>query len=79
MNTVDTSKIILPSDNTRWIRRASGLITPMTPIEKNADYYLQNYDVIASYVCSSEGGHKEFVDKNIKKPYRCRFCGKTEP
>ncbi|SDA73269.1 hypothetical protein SAMN02910275_02463 [Butyrivibrio sp. INlla18] len=64
---------------TKWLKRESGLITPMTKIEEQADFYLQNYDVISKYVCNHTGGHKEFLDKAVTKPYRCRFCGKSEP
>ena len=70
--------IYLPN-STKWIRRESGLITPMTKIEEHAEFYLQNYDVIARYTCNQNGGHKEFVDKTAAKPYKCRFCGRTEP
>ncbi len=70
--------IILP-DNKKWIIRESGLMTPMTIIEEHELFYLQNYDVIARYTCSNDGGHKDFVDTATIKPYRCRFCGKTEP
>ncbi len=69
--------IYLPS-TTKWVRKESGLITPMTKIEEHAVFYLQNYDIIARYVCNT-GGHKEFLDKGVIKPYRCRFCGKSEP
>lgn len=36
--------------NKKWIVRESGIITPMTKIEEGADYYIQNYDVIARYI-----------------------------
>ncbi len=66
-------------NRTKWIARESGLITPMTKTEVRADYYLQNYDPIARYVCNPNGGYKDFVDADAVKPYKCRFCDKSEP
>ncbi len=70
---------IITLDNTKWVERPSGLIVPMTETEKHMKFYTDNYDFIAKYSCNNQDGHKIFIDNTVKKPYRCRFCGKTEP
>ncbi len=70
----DSRGIFLPSDN-KLIRRPSGLITPMTDIERQADYFCSKYDCIAYYkIVPGNGLHPIHIkDKNEKV---CRFCEK---
>ncbi len=68
----NSSGIILPSEN-KMIRRASGLITPMTDIERQAEYFCSKYDCIAHYQAISGNGLHPIHIKD-KKEKICRFC-----
>lgn len=49
------NNIITPNDG--FIRRSSGLITPITDVEKREIYYQKNYDMIAHYISYLVDGH----------------------
>ena len=49
------NNIITPNDG--FIRRSSGLITPITDLEKREIYYCKNYDMIAHYISYPVDGH----------------------
>lgn len=70
----NSTGIILPSDN-KMIRRPSGLITPMTDVERKADYFCSKYDCIAYYrAIPGNGTHPIHIKDKIEKT--CRFCGR---
>ena len=64
--------LFLPSDN-KLIRRPSGIITPMTDIERQADYFCSKYDCTAYYkIIPGNGLHPKHIKD--KKEKVCRFC-----
>ena len=71
----NSTGIILPSDN-KMIRRPSGLITPMTDIERQAEYFCSKYDCIA-YYRAIPGNELHLIQIKDKKEKICRFCRKN--
>lgn len=70
----NSAGFFLPSDN-KMIMRPSGLITPMTDIERQVNYFCSKYDCIAYYKAIPGNGLHPIHIKD-KKEKVCRFCGR---
>lgn len=72
-----TASGLLSPTTTRYIRRHSGLIVPMSALEMQIEYFITKYDCIASYqLIPGNGEHPVHIHDKVRDV--CRFCGKDK-